>query len=144
MAMPAQVVFSWILTLGATLNVYVDSSKVRGSQKGNVWYCGGEEEWVAIISKENLIDDHVSTGNQKGNAKSSEEPPFISLMARSVNPLEKADGKAEAGNHKDGNKVENCNIELTVHSVVQGRKGTPRNKDADSRIVETIGYQVYF
>ena len=144
MAMPAQVVLSWILTLGATLNVDVDSSKIRGSQKGNVWYCGREEEGVPIIPKENFVNDHVSTGNQKGNSKSSEKPYFVPLMARSVDPFEKADGKAEAGNHKDGNKVENCNIELTVHPIIQGRKGTPRNKDADSRIVEAIGDQVDF
>ena len=102
MAVSTIVETAWVISLGASLHVDIDSSEISGSKESNVGHRGCEEERVSIVSEENLIDDHMSTGNDQRNAKASKKPSLISFMSRSVNPFEEADREAEHSNQQDG------------------------------------------
>lgn len=56
-----------------------------------------------------------------------------------MDPLEEADNEAEGGNEKRNAEIYGGHCNLTIHSIVQGRKGTTRDQEIDACVVESVG-----
>ena len=86
----------------------------------------------------------MSTRNCEWNSKSSKEPSFPMLMTRKMNPFKQTYSETEYRNPKNCNKINQRNLELAVHSIVERRKSTSWNQNAYSCIVKSVCNQICF
>jgi len=56
-----------------------------------------------------------------------------------VDPLEEADEEAEEGEEDGAGEVEDGDIELAVHAVVEGREHAAGDEEVDACVVEAVG-----
>jgi hypothetical protein len=84
----------------------------------------------------------VCDGDTEGKTKTGEEPPFVSLMARTMDPLKQTDDKAANSHNNDASKIDNRHFYVAIHTIVELRKGASRDEQVDPCIVESVGDEV--
>ncbi len=143
-AVPTHVVSTRVVLLRASHHVYVEPSQVRSPQEKVVRHRTQKLKTISVVLVEMFVDDHVEERNSQRRPETAIHQPLVLLMARFVDPLEQADHKANCGDQEGDCQVEDGHFELTVHSVVDRREGTPGNEQIDACIVEPIGDGVCF
>jgi hypothetical protein len=141
-AVAADVVLPRTTPLGAADYVDVDTTEVRGAQQRDVGHRGREGEGVPEVVEEDLVYDHMAEGDEERDAKAGVHHALVGLVAGTVDPLCEAGHEADDGDEDGDGEVEDGQLQLAVHAVVQRREGAPRNQQVDPRVVETVSDEV--
>lgn len=56
-----------------------------------------------------------------------------------MDPLEEANNEAEGGNKKWNAEIYGGHCYLTVHSIIQGRKGASGDQEIDACVIKSVG-----
>jgi hypothetical protein len=118
----ADVVLPRTISFGASDDIDVDSTEIGGSKQCDVGDGVGEDEGVSIVVEDELVDDHMSDRDAKGDAEPSVHPSFVGLISGFVDPLEETDDETEGGHDDDSDHVDNGHFQLAVHAVVERRE----------------------
>lgn len=98
MAVTAEIVFSWMISLRTSDCVYVEPTEIGSSKQNYIGKRRKEFIWVSIVIKNDFVDDKVSNGDQIGQSEPCKEKSFVLLIPRFMDPLEEANNEAESGN----------------------------------------------
>ena len=97
MAVPAEIVFSGIVTLRAFHCVNVEPAEVGNSQKNVIGQRSWEPKSIAIVVKYELVDEAVRQGDRQWQSVSCEHESLVFFVAGPMNPFKEADCEAEDG-----------------------------------------------
>lgn len=142
MTVATEIVFSRVVSLGASDCVDVKAAEIGSAKQNDVRERGKELVRVSIVVEYDFVDDKMSNGNQIRQSEPCKQKSLVLLIPWLVDPFEEADNEAEGCNKQRYTEINGGHCYLAVHSIVQWREGASRNQEIDACVIESVGDRV--
>lgn len=137
MTVSAHIVFTRIISIGTSFSENNQTHQVRGRTKHVPVKRWQKWELIAVIVKENFVDNEVTDGYEEEEGKSSITNRFEYEVLWPFEPVSQRQKKQYTANQHYYSHVKVGNIEVAVHAIVKSRKYTSRNENINSSIVQS-------